>query len=91
MLGNDTAIGSNDLNHGSLNVGAMFLCYRKDSNSSTIYDLADFAGGGNATSAAGCQAGGWEAVHGPPAYPGVFNFDPSGAGLVLCADRSPTL
>jgi len=89
VLGNTSEVGANDLNHGSLNVGAMYLCYRKDIGS-PIYDLAGLPGGGNASSAAGCQAArGWEAIHGPPAYPGVFDFDPSGRGLILCADRKP--
>ena len=65
----------------------MFLCYQR--GGAPIYALAGLAGGGNATSAAGCEAAGWEATPGPPAYPGTFNFDPAGAGLVLCIDRTP--
>uniref|UniRef100_A0A7S3ES71 MABP domain-containing protein n=1 Tax=Haptolina ericina TaxID=156174 RepID=A0A7S3ES71_9EUKA len=86
VLGNSSAIGANDLNHGSLNQGAMFLCYQR--GGAPIYNLAGLAGGGTAVSAAGCRLPGWEAITGPPAYPGVFNFDPAGVGLILCADRS---
>lgn len=88
VLGNSTAIGANDLNHGSRNVGAMFLCYLKGGGS-PIYDLAGFAGGGNGSSAKGCTAAGWEAVGGPPAYPGLFDFDPMGDGLTLCVVHAP--
>ena len=65
----------------------MFVSYRTGTTAGPIYDLAAYAGGGNASSGKGCAAAGWEAVHGPPAYPGVFDFDPAGVGLVLCADR----
>jgi len=87
VIGNSTEVGANDLNHGSRNVGAMYLCYRKDSGL-PFYDLAAFEGGGNASTGVGCKTAGWETILGPPAYPGVFNFDPSGKGLTLCADRS---
>jgi hypothetical protein len=86
VRGNGTSIGADDLNHGSRNPGAMFLCYRKGVGA-PIYELAGLAGAGGAAEAGCKQAGYSEAVHGPPAYPGIFDFDPAGVRLTLCADR----
>ena len=90
VQGVDGSFGSNDLNAGSHNDGAAFLCYENstvESPSSAVVDIAGVAGAANASH---CAAAGWEAVGGPPTAPGVFDFDPAGVGLTLCVRRAST-
>ena len=75
-----------DLNHGSANIGAMYLCYEMQPGQPAISALVGVAGAVNATACPGTTA----PVNGTASQgraTKAFDFDPKGSGLRLCASR----
>jgi hypothetical protein len=74
---------SGNLNSGSKNIGAQYLCVRRGGHGPGIRRLGGLVAAGGAN---GCPAGSSPVLGTPPHQALPFDFDPKGVGVQLCAN-----